>query len=199
MKTNRKKQKLEFPQRHYDLFDSIYETHKAAVFNFACSLTDSRKEAEDLFQDTWLRVVENPAGTENIKNQKAWLFTITANLHKDMLRKKRIRRLFLLDRTTAAPYIRQAAFSQENPYKTAEHKDIHTENREIIHNAISLALAALPEKLRKVFVLKEMQDFKYLEISKIMGMPVGTVKSTAFRAVKRLRRELADLCPDEIK
>ena len=64
------------------------------------------------------------------------------------------------------------------------------------HRAISNALGKLPEKLRSVFVLKEIEGFKYLEISSILGMPVGTVKSMTYRAIRLLRRELAVFCPD---
>ena len=62
--------------------------------------------------------------------------------------------------------------------------------------AITQALSRLPDKLRRVFILKEIEGFKYLEISDILGIPVGTVKSMMHRAINRLRQELAVFCPE---
>ncbi len=57
--------------------------------------------------------------------------------------------------------------------------------------SIAQALARLPDRQRRVFVLKEIADFKQAEISDILGIPLGTVKSLMHRAVKRLRQELS--------
>jgi RNA polymerase sigma-70 factor (ECF subfamily) len=56
---------------------------------------------------------------------------------------------------------------------------------------IARAMARLPDRQRRVFVLKEMAEFKQAEISDILGIPLGTVKSLMHRAVTRLRRELS--------
>ncbi len=56
---------------------------------------------------------------------------------------------------------------------------------------IAQAMAGLPDRQRRVFVLKEIGEFKQAEISDILGIPLGTVKSLMYRAVKRLRRELS--------
>lgn len=65
--------------------------------------------------------------------------------------------------------------------------------------AISCAMAKLPDKHRLIFVLKEIAGFKQEEIGEMLGMPVGMVKSLMYRAVKRLRRDLADYRPGTIK
>jgi len=79
-------------------FDELYDTYRAAVFSFAFSLTQNRGEAEDLFQETWLRVVRYFPKVLDMKKVKSWLFTITANLNKDALRRKRTRRRFLFQK-----------------------------------------------------------------------------------------------------
>lgn len=56
---------------------------------------------------------------------------------------------------------------------------------------IAQAMARLPDRQRRVFVLKELADFKQAEISDILGIPLGTVKSLMHRAVNRLRHELS--------
>ncbi len=56
---------------------------------------------------------------------------------------------------------------------------------------IAQAMARLPDRQRRVFMLKEIAEFKQAEISDILGIPLGTVKSLMHRAVTRLRRELS--------
>jgi RNA polymerase sigma-70 factor (ECF subfamily) len=58
-------------------------------------------------------------------------------------------------------------------------------------HAISQAVSNLPDQHRLIFMLKEVAGFKQSEISDILGMPIGTVKSVMFRAVKKLRQDLA--------
>jgi len=75
-------------------FDELYDMYHAHVYRFACALAGDARDAEDLFQETWLRAVRAlPAGRETEgSDPKVWLFTIVANAHKDSLRKKRVRR-----------------------------------------------------------------------------------------------------------
>ena len=75
-------------------FDELYHEYKDAVFCLAFCLTQNRGEAEDLFQETWLRIVKSLPKKVNMQSLKAWIFTVVANLHRDILRKKRVRQLF---------------------------------------------------------------------------------------------------------
>src|SRR4030042_300189 len=73
-------------------FDAIYDRHKEFIFKYAFYLTRDRGEAEDLFQETWLRVVRNSAGIKTEPERlKPWLSTIVSNLYKDSLRRKKSR------------------------------------------------------------------------------------------------------------
>jgi RNA polymerase sigma factor (sigma-70 family) len=85
------------------LFDELYKMYTPHVYRFARALTRDAGDAEDLFQETWLRAYRAAAtGTEPRQNEaKAWLFAIAANVHKDQLRKKRVRRIFLSERKRA--------------------------------------------------------------------------------------------------
>jgi len=76
-------------------FDELYNEYKDRVFCFAYYLTQNRGEAEDLFQEAWLRIVKSLPEKVNTQSLKAWIFVIVSNLHRDNLRKKRVRRLFL--------------------------------------------------------------------------------------------------------
>jgi RNA polymerase sigma-70 factor (ECF subfamily) len=166
-------------------FDDLYKKYRNAVFGFAYYLTQNRGDAEDLFQEAWLRIAKKLPDEVNMKSIKAWIFTIVANLHRDELRKIRIRRLFFL----------QKAMSLENAlYPVLPEKPVSINSDEAYQTDmgkdIAQALARLPDRQRRVFVLKEIADFKQAEISDILGIPLGTVKSLMHRAVNRLRREL---------
>lgn len=167
------------------IFDALYHQYKSLVFDFAYSLTQNRGEAEDLFQETWLRVVENLPKI-NVRNFRAWAFTVTANLYRDALRKKRIRRLFLIQKFAGSLGEHKKSFVENEASYSRDESECVDAGR-----AIAQALARLPGRQRCVFVLKEVEGFKYLEISQMLRIPLGTVKTLMHRATKRLRRELS--------
>ncbi len=173
-------------------FDALYDEHKTAVFRFAYYLTQNRGEAEDLFQETWLRVVKNFPKISKESTFISWILTIAANLHRDALRKKRIRRLFLLQK--------YKAFKQgENIVSVSTGKKVcknsKAEDQKDLSMALSKALTQLPERQRLIFVLKEIEGFKQTEISEMLKIPIGTVKSLMYRAVKGLQRDLSAYKP----
>jgi len=169
-------------------FDNLYKKYQNAVFSFAYYLTQNRGDAEDLFQEAWLRIAKKLPGEVNMQSIKAWIFTVVANLHRDELRKKRVRRLFFLQKAMS--------LEKENtmfPVLPDQHVSINPEkvNQTDMGMDIALAMARLPDRQRRIFVLKEIGEFKQAEISDILRIPLGTVKSLMHRAVTRLRRELS--------
>ena len=168
-------------------FDDLYNKYRVSVYSLACYLTQNQREAEDLFQETWLRVVQNLHKTSNMRDLKAWIFTITANLYRDELRKKRIRRLFFLQKTITSDHRVERSNSKLGSGKLNTTSET---NRVDMCMAISQAMADLPDRQRLIFVLKEIKGFKHSEISEILGLPVGTIKSQMHRAVKWLQRNL---------
>ena len=176
-------------------FDELYDTHRTAVYSFAYSLTQNRGEAEDLFQETWLRVAQYFPKVLNMKRIKAWLFTITANLHKDALRRKRTRMRFLFHKKWTSD--QDLTVCEGSPEHLDSSRSMGAEKLEMSH-AISRAVSSLPDQHRLIFMLKEVAGFKQSEISEILEIPIGTVKSVMFRAVKKLRQELAVYHPKKI-
>ncbi len=169
-------------------FDNLYKKYQNAVFSFAYYLTQNRGDAEDLFQEAWLRIAKKLPDEVSMQSIKAWIFTVVANLHRDELRKKRIRKLFFLQKAMS--------LEKENtmfPVLPDQPMSINPEevNQTDMGRDIAQAMARLPDRQRRVFVLKELADFKQAEISDILGIPLGTVKSLMHRAVKRLRHELS--------
>ncbi len=170
-------------------FDELYAQFNHPVFCFSYHLTRNRGEAEDLFQEAWLRIVKHLPENIKMSSLKTWMFTIVVNLHRDNLRKKKVRRMFSFgsskEEREREEYLLEAGGgkSQDDTYNADLGRDI------------AQALDELPEKQRQVFVLKEISGFKQLEISEILALPLGTVKSLMYRAVKRLQKELKDYQP----
>ena len=173
------------------VFDELYREHKTAVFAYAYYLTRNRGEAEDLFQEAWLRVVRQMPEKINKESVKAWMFTIVSNLHKDMLRKMRLRRLWFkrMEHTAQDDNFLKGLVGGA-PSQAALETNLTELNRDIAR-----AISLLPPSQRQVFVLKEIADFKQAEVSEILGIKLGTVKSLMHRAVKRLKKELSDYNP----
>jgi RNA polymerase sigma-70 factor (ECF subfamily) len=175
-------------------FDELYDMYNAHIYRFACALAGDARDAEDLFQETWLRAVKAfPAGRETEgSDPKSWLFTITANAHKDSLRKKRVRRLFLLERTKSMA----AATADADPgWDTPGHSRRQGETQSDIRICLRRAVSRLPGRERRVFVLKDIEGFKHEEIGRMLGIPEATVRTLLHRAVRRLRKELAEFRP----
>ena len=168
-------------------FDAFYDHYKTDVYHFILHLTQNRAEAEDIFQEVWLRVIKHFPNQEYRQKLKPWLITIALNLHRDRLRKRRIRRLFLLNKGRQGRL--EAAYS-ETPASVSSDPSYSVERLTLQQN-INKAIARLPEKQRRIFVLKEIEGLPQAEIAGILGIPIGTVKSLMHRAVKALQRELA--------
>ena len=170
-------------------FDELFKKYQNSVYRFACYITQNRNEADDLFQETWLRVVRCLPTNFNIQNFKAWILTIVANLHKDELRKKKIRRLFLFQSL-------EQSNTHEDQLEKLEYetysRTLDATSRVDIGLALNKAIATLPIKQRRVFVLKEIEGLKHSEISGILNKPIGTIKSLYHRAIKNLQSELAE-------
>ena len=177
-------------------FEALYEKYRNDLYAFACYLTQNRREAEDLFQETWLRIAWHADKIEGSRDAKAWILTVASNLHRDNLRKKRVRRLFSARKREVADQSLETAESPWGGRRAAGDSAEQAEHAEA-GRAIDRALAKLPDRQRRVFVLKEIEGLKQSEISKVLGMPVGTIKSLLFRAVKQLRRELKDYGPEK--
>lgn len=168
-----------------EAFELLFKRYKSMVYRYSRYLTLNNADAEDLFQDTWLRVAKclPPSGT--IENFQAWLCSITTNLHRDLLRKKS-RRILFRDKPPASEAENKM---YENVVAEGGNPFPATEARVEIQRAI----ASLSYRQRRVFVLKEIEGFKLAEIGRALRMPVGTVKSLLHRAVKNMRDRLCDL------
>lgn len=147
--------------------------------NFAFSLTLNRDDAEDLLQETTLKVLDNQEKFTNNVNFKGWVLTIMKNIFINNYRKI-VRNQTVFDRTDDLHHLnlsQNSGFeSPDGAYSVGE-----------IRNSIN----SFSDEYRIPFSM-HIQGFKYEEIAQKMNLPIGTVKSRIFLARKKLQEQLKD-------
>ena len=74
-------------------FDQLFYRYKNSLYRFALYLTQNKTEADDIFQEAWLRIMKYLPSSSNIRDFKAWILTVVVNVHRHELNKKKIRKL----------------------------------------------------------------------------------------------------------
>ncbi len=163
--------KLSFKQRLVGLQGNLY--------NFACQLTSDRDAAQDLVQDTTLKVLDNEAKYVDNVNFKGWVFTIMRNIFINNYRRQ-VRSATVVDTTEDLYHLN---LCQESGLTTPEGSFAAKE--------ISVAINSFAKEYKVPFTMY-LAGYKYSEIAKKMNLPLGTVKSRIFFARKRLQEMLKD-------
>ena len=149
------------------------------LFNFACQLTASKEAAQDLVQDTTLKVLDNESKYVDNVNFKGWVFTIMRNIFiNNYLRQ--VRCATVVDTTEDLYHLN---LSQESGLSSPEGSFAAKE--------ISVAINAFSQEYKLPFTMY-IAGYKYAEIAEKMNLPLGTVKSRIFFARKRLQKILSD-------
>lgn len=176
-----------------EAFGRLYEEFKAPIYRLACRLAGSTTEAEDLFQETWVRAVKGfQEGKLRDEQAKAWLFTIAVNLHRDMLRKKRVRRRFHGE-AHGPDGVEQRGV--EGVWGSLPATGDEALERREFRRTLHGALARLPENQRRVFILKGYEGYSHAEVGQVLRIREATVKTLFFRAIRKLRSELRTALP----
>jgi len=139
---------------------------------FALKLTNNIPDAEDLYQETVIRIFMNKDRFEPDSNFKAWAVTIMRNIFINEYRKKVRRRIILDDKSNQA-------------YLSSHLKAFNKGENNLIQEDLYEIVDALPQNFRTPFLMVY-QGYKYDEISEMMALPLGTVKSRVFFARKKL-------------
>ncbi len=165
------------------------------LYNFAYHLAQDETDAEDLLQDTLERAYRYLDKFEQGTNIKAWLFRIMKNLFINDYRKRsrmghhtvnfdELRPLVDADRDDES----SASDDANGSYTDPRHDPLFDFMQ--FGDEVSAALDALPADARTIIVLSDLEDFSYEEMSKILNVPVGTVRSRLFRARNLLKQKL---------
>jgi RNA polymerase sigma factor (sigma-70 family) len=163
-------------------WEGIVAEHSARVYRLAYRLTGNRPDAEDLTQDVFIRVFRS-LDTYEPGNFPGWLHRITTNLFLDRVRRKSRLRMDGFgegaeDRLLSAEVLPESA--------------VHDAN---FDPDIEAALASLSDEFRVAVVLCDIEGLSYEEISDVLGIKLGTVRSRIHRGRTQLRETLAHRAP----
>ncbi len=167
-------------------FSSLQELvgrYERNLYNFLARYTGDAHLAEDIFQETFLRLIERREQFDPDRGFRPWLYSIAANLARDACRRREVRSRF-----GAEALVERAV--QEPP-------DVEAERREEM-DLVRATLAELPEDARSMVLLHFYQGLRYKEVAEILDVPVGTVKSRVHWAVERLCRAWSEGAPSAV-
>ncbi len=192
MEDNSKKKNLEqlsdedliehFQQGDTGAYELIVRRYKNQLSNFVFRFLGTQEDAEDVVQETFLRVFRNRFAYTRVAKFSTWIYTIAGNLARTELRRRKRRRLFSISSLGLEDRDYEIADDDLNPEAQAN----STLQEEIIQREIG----KLSPKFREVIILRDVQELSYEEISKIIRVPIGTVKSRVNRARLRLQNRL---------
>lgn len=172
----------QFVRGDVSAYERLVARYDKPVFNFIRRMIDRSQEAEDLAQETFIRVYEQAQTLNETRAFRSWLWSIAANLCRDYLKRQSYRDHLSLDRD----------LNMDRDLGSFNSPDRDLEDREV-GQIIDQAIAALKTDQRMVVVLREYEGLPYEEIAETVGCSISTVKSRLHTARQELRERLAFL------
>jgi RNA polymerase sigma-70 factor, ECF subfamily len=169
----------------------IVRRYERPIFNMIVRMVRDRALAEDLSQDTFLKAFSRLDRYDPAYRLSNWLFKIAHNTVIDHVRKQKSAAL------SPDSLSRGEDLSALEPGDPAARDPIETLAQAELARAVDCAMASLRPEYRQVVVLRYQEELSHEEIARIMGLPVGTVKSHLHRARAQLAVALARLRPAE--
>ena len=170
-------------------FEVLLARHRAPVYAFILRSVRDRQAAEDVFQETFLRVIQRADQFGGQSRFSTWLYTIARNLTVDHARRMRHRRHASLD----AP---RSGEEQGTPMVESVAGAVQGADRAVIERQATVtferALEALPDEQREVFLLRQVEGLAFADIAGILGIPENTAKSRMRYALERLSSALSE-------
>ncbi|MBZ5639860.1 MAG: sigma-70 family RNA polymerase sigma factor [Acidobacteriia bacterium] len=166
-------------------WEALVRRYQSRVYAVALHYLRSREEAQDAAQDVFVRIYRKLASFDNKEeNFLPWLLSLTRNACIDRLRRRKVR-------PSALPLPAEEGKESPDPRPTAEEALIADGQRRLVHQAI----AQLSDINREMILLKEIQGLELRQISEMLAVPIGTVKSRSIRARIELARTVLSLDP----
>ncbi len=175
-----------------DAFGKLVDAYQGRVFGFVRRMVQKPEEAEDITQEVFIRAFQSFERFDGRSSVRTWLFRIAYNLCIDRSRK--------LGRTFDETSIIDSELGEEIEISDQRWQPdqlfLDTELMDLVESA----LATMSDKLKSVLLLHDKEDLQYEEIAKMLGVPVGTVKSRLFLARAHLQNAVSGyLKVDEAK
>jgi RNA polymerase sigma-70 factor (ECF subfamily) len=172
-----------FVSGDYSAFDVIVGRYEERLLNFAYRFLNDQETAQDVVQETFLRVYRKRKEYKAIAHFSTWLFTIAGNLAKSELRRRKRWRFLSLD---------SGGDDDERPVDLPDERHLPDDvvADRMTEARIQEAINALPPKYRQAVLLRDVEGMSYQEIAQIANCPVGTIKSRVNRARLKLQKKL---------
>ena len=156
--------------------DQYIKKYGKRLYGLCMTLCANRHEADDLYQDTWVKVIRSIDSFDTTKDFEPWLTRLCVNTYRDKLRRLS-RNPFLNFSSNEA---KEAVFSTVPAPEQEDYSDLYE------------AIDRLPEKLRLAIILFYFEDMDISKTAETLGIPPGTVKSRLNKARKLLKEVLTD-------
>lgn len=164
-------------RRDPELLDELIGRYQYRLFRYLVYISGNRETAEDLFQETWVRVLDRGHQYDGKSKFETWLFSIARHLVIDLHRRKRPQSLEALTEAEENPVQVPAGGASALDLAAAREAEA----------GLLESLNRLPAILREVLLLRFQEDLKLEEIAVVLTVPVGTVKSRLYRGLEQLR------------
>ncbi len=171
-------------------FDEVVSRYKVRIHSYISRMLGGSEDAEDLTQEVFVRMYQSLDSFRSEASLATWLFRIANNLCIDHFRRNKKHRAiaYSLDEPLGAGgdeggLGREISDTGSEPYRALANLELS--------ERLEAAIGALPEKLRAVLILHDVEDVPYDEIARIVACPLGTVKSRLFNARAQLRQKLS--------
>jgi RNA polymerase sigma-70 factor (ECF subfamily) len=169
--------------RDPEAFAFLFDTYSDRVYRLAAGLLADDDEAEGVVQETFLRLFERLDSFEGRSTLGTWLYRVAYNLSMDRLRRRRPTLSLDGDGEDSLPEVTNLADWRDAPERFLSAEEMSAE--------LGRAIAALPETLRAVFMLREVEGLATDECAQVLGITAGAVKVRLHRARLLLRERLA--------
>lgn len=171
-------------------FTELVEQHKTMVFAVTYGMLRDHEDAEDAAQEIFVAVFKGLGAFREDSSLRTWIYRIALNHTRNRLRARARRAWGAHDSVDERPWLQEQRAGEEPP--SLQHDPVLTMERRETADQIQRGLDALPELARNMIVLRDIEGRTYNEISELLGVSSGTVKSRIFRARAALRKEIEE-------
>jgi len=173
-------------RRDPTLLDHLIQQYHYRLFRYLLMLTGTREEAEDLFQETWIRVLEKGHQYNQRWKFETWLYTIARHLAIDFRRRRQPQSL---DALLEPMGTNRPLELEDTTFSSAFEQAFRGEEAA----CVATALAHLPPSYREVLTLRFQEEMELEEIARVVDSPLSTVKSRLYRGLAMLREWLKEV------
>jgi RNA polymerase sigma-70 factor, ECF subfamily len=168
-------------------FEQLVSRYQNKIMAYVARMLNDHEEAEDVTQEVFIKAYRSLDSFRGASSFSTWLYRIATNLCIDRVRKRK--------RSPQQAYSLDEPFDKDEDSGGRDVPNITNEpslgvEREELRQQVRLTVAQMPEKLRSVLVMCDIQGMAYEQIAQVLDCPVGTVKSRLFHARADLARRL---------